>query len=596
MNRVLLISSVSALVLNSFAVDIALDEVVVTTPTKSKQSIKDVTSNITVISGEELRDRHVTTISEALSSIGGMALSQSGGIGQQTSLFLRGFSSDSLLLLIDGVNFNDPTTIGGSAQLEHILASDVERIEVIKSAQSGIYGANASAGVINIITKKATKKPFVSGGIEGGSFGTKSSRVSIGQKIDKLSFYTGYSYLDTKGFSSRAIQGQDLDSYEDDGYSNKSFNTHISYELSSRDRFNIGYSDMEASVDYDNSITDQDGYTIDQKNKVLNTSFIHNYSQDSYSKVFYTRAKFLKEDPKGFTKRFEGENKEYGIDTKVGYNKDSFIFFGVNKSSLEDVVNSREFTAKGIYLTNSTKIDRTIVTATLRRDSYSEFEDETTGKFGIKHYISSDLTISSNYANAYKTPSLYEYNLNSSLTPESVDSFDIGFGYRGFNIVYFNNKITDEILYSSSTFSYYNSKGESKIRGYEFSYKNIFFEDLLFGINYIYFDAKDEDGYQLAKRPKSITSLSLDYYALAKTHINLNAQHIGKRVEYNWGSHDIKQNTGRYTVANLAINYDIKEDLRAYLKVNNLTNREYQSTAGYATSPRAIYMGMDVRF
>lgn len=156
--------------------------------TKSNQSIKDITSNVEVITNAELEEQHYKTIVEVLNKVTGITVSQSGGIGQQTSFFLRGFDTESTLVLVNGVPYNDPTTIGNGAQLEHLMISDIEQIEIIKGAQSGIYGANAVAGVINIITKKATRELQANINIEFGSMNTKKQHF-LYQKVSMIYHY-----------------------------------------------------------------------------------------------------------------------------------------------------------------------------------------------------------------------------------------------------------------------------------------------------------------------------------------------------------------------------------------------------------------------
>ncbi len=601
MNKKIKLSLVaSALLANVLCAD-DLGHITVTSATKTEQSIKDVTSNIEVITSAEIEEKHYTSIAQVLNNTTGVTVSQTGGIGQSVSFYLRGFSSGSTLILINGVEFNNPTTTGGQAQIEHLTISDVDRIEIIKGAQSGIYGANATAGIINIVTKKATKKLNINSNIEAGSFNTKKINLSASQKIDKFSFYVGFNKITTDGFTSRATRNENIDKYEDDKYKNQTLNSNVSYDLSDNDIIDIKYTYIDTEVDYDKSITDQNGHTISQKDKILNTSFVHNYSPDNYSKIFYTKATFLKKDPTGYTKKFDGENNKFGIDTKINYNNnDSFVLFGANKKDSKDIVNNKNTDSSGLYITSSNKVDKTIVTATIRKDKYSEFKNKTTGKLGLKYFFSNSFDISSNYGTSYKIPSLYNlydsWAGDTSLIPELVKSFDLQFGYKNFKLTYFTNDIENEILYSSTNYKYYNSLKKSTIKGLEFKYQDEIFENTLLNFDHTIFNAKDEDNYQLAKRPKNITNIAIDYYGFANYHINLNAQHIGDRVEYTFGTHTIDAQTGNYTTINTVVNYDMSQTIQVYGKCDNITDKYYQTVDGYATSPRAFYAGVKVKF
>ena len=577
------------------AQNINLDTIVVTA-TKSEQKIQNVTSNITVITKEELQEKHITTVADALKDAPGLIVSQSGGLGAQTSIFLRGFDSDSTLVLVNGVKVNNPTTIGGQADIANLILGDVERIEIIKGAQSGIYGANAAAGVINIITKKATKEFEINSNLEYGTYNTKQAQLSLSKKYGNLSAYLSYNYLKTDGFSAQADIEKDVDSFEDDGYENKTFNANISYKFTDNDKLELQYTNIDADVDYDKSLTEQDGYNMTEDDYILNTSFTHKYSDNSYSRVYYTKSKFLKKDPKGWTPRFEGNNQEYGIDNKVTFEKLD-VLFGLNRTKSKDIVNDRSLKSTGAYVTGNLKLNNTIFSATLRRDNYSEFKDKTTGKIGIKHIFENGLVISSNYGTAYRVPSLFEYSLNQNLKPESTKGFDIGFEYKNFYVTYFNNNIDDEIVYDTSLWNYNNSDKSSKIKGFEVGYKGVITQDIMFNLNYTRYDGKDKDGKQLLRRPTYIANASLDYYGFANTHINFNAQYIGKRLDNDYSTFPAtKVNTGNIFIANLALDYKINDKVSAYLKIDNITDKKYQNVYGYATSGRAFYVGINAKF
>ena len=149
---------------------VELDTITVTSATKAKQSIKDVTSNVNVITSEEIEERHYTTVSEALSTVSGINFTSNGGLGQATSVFVRGFDSKRVLVLIDGVRYNDVTGFG--APFADLMIQDIQQIEVVKGAQSGVWGADATAGVINIITKSAKQGLHGFFNTEYGSYDT----------------------------------------------------------------------------------------------------------------------------------------------------------------------------------------------------------------------------------------------------------------------------------------------------------------------------------------------------------------------------------------------------------------------------------------
>ncbi len=578
------------------AENVDLDTIVVSA-TKSEESIKNITSNVVVITKEELEDKHVTTVAEALKEVPGVVVVQTGGLGQPVSFYLRGFKSENTLVMIDGVKINNPTAIGGQAELAHLLVSDIERIEIIKGPQSGIYGANAVAGVINIITKKATKECSSNINLEYGKYDTKKIQASIAKRVGDLSLYLGYAKLKTDGFSARADINKDLDSFEDDGYENKTINFKASYDFTKSDTLELKYTKIDANVEYDKSLSDESGYII-EKDKIVNVAYTHKYAlEDSYSKLYYTTSTFDKKDPLGWVKRFYGKNIEYGIDNKVKYNNLE-VLFGFNKNKSKDLLSKKSLDSKGLYLTTIYKLNNSVFNATLRKDWYDEFKDKVTGKIGFKHTFENGLIISANYGTAYRVPTLDEmygpWGANPNLKPQTTKGYDISLEYQNFNITYFYNTIKNEIQYTTG---YINNPKKSKIKGVEISYKGALGEDLLYSLDYTRYIAKDSNGKQLLRRPNYIINASLDYYGFENTHINFNAQYIGDRVDNDYSSFPPKKvHTGHVFVANLAADYQITKDLKAYVKINNIFDKKYQEVYGYGTSGRAVYVGINAKF
>lgn len=176
-----------------------LETITVTSATKSDKSIQDVTSNVEVITKQEIEEKHFTTVVEALNTVSGISFVSNGGIGNTSNVYLRGMDPKGILVLIDGVRYQDPSNTSGAA-FSHLMISDIERIEVIKGAQSSVWGADASAGVINIITKEAQNGTHVSFNSELGSFQTKKYGMSVSNKTNKYNVKLSADRVLTDGF------------------------------------------------------------------------------------------------------------------------------------------------------------------------------------------------------------------------------------------------------------------------------------------------------------------------------------------------------------------------------------------------------------
>jgi len=589
------IATALLLVSNSYASQ-DLGAITIVGATKSEQSIKDVTSDVEVITGVELKEKHITTVLDAL-RLSGISIAQSGAIGEQSSIFMNGLSSGNTLVLIDGIKYNDPTGTEGQAQLEHLMVNDIDRIEIINGAQSGIWGANAVAGVVNIITKKATKELQVNTTLEYGSSNTKKASVNVSQKVGALSYYVGLNYLKTDGISAQTPDGEKPSKYEDDGYQNRTLNTKLNYTFNDNSILKFDLLDINAKVAYD-PFGNPNGSNneLTQKNRLYKFALRHYLSKNNYLNLSYSKTNFHKLDPNGYTSEFKGYNNEIALDSKFAYLNNSFLLAGVSQEKSDDTINDKQIKSKGIYITNNNTFNKLIMTESLRRDSYDLFDDKTTGKVGAKYNITNNLSVSANYGTAYKVPSLYQLFTplygNQALKPETTKSKDISVNYKTLKITIFENDTTDLIGYDPNTYVNKQVDGRSKFKGYKITYQKDITTNTLLTANYMQQSAKDQNGKDLQRRIHNSAKATLNYYGFRKVHLGATINYIGTRYD------DLAQTkqTGRYTLVNTVANYTINKNLTTYIKINNLTNKLYQEVYGYGTLDRTITVGLNAKF
>ncbi len=615
MKKTITLSLLSSLLLsNVYVAPIELDEVTVEAANRTEQNIKDLTESVTVITSQDIEESRVSTLREALSRLGNIAMTSNGGAGQTTSMLVRGFDSKRVLVLIDGIRYNDVTGLSG-AQFEQITLDNIEQIEIIKGAQSGVWGADASAGVINIVTKASKEGTHASGNIEYGSFETKKASVQVSHKTKDFDLSIGASRFDTHGFSAvepsyldanYGKRGSELD-YENDAYINKTYNAKLGYNITENDRLEASFRYMDAYVEYDgfggvdapnssNTVNELDNYfysaAYKHKDNINNIALQYNFSR------------FKRSQYSGFS----GDVEEISLQDKIDYAKDSFLRVGGSYQRYEQQISAgdylnKKYDAKSTYLSNYNKflflenLGNTIFTQSLRHDRYSIFDNKTTGKAGLKQFVYKDVYLSSNYGTAYNIPTLYQlfdaFSGNASLSPEETKSYEVSLGNDNLTLTYFHNKIKDLIDYDYTTWAYKNINGTSILKGFEAGYKDDFFDVFSVNVNYTYLDAKDADGKALARRPKHQIDGNVFYYISDKLNIGLNGQYIGTRYD-SLDNQDAQ--TGKYAVFNSVINYDINKNFTVYAKIDNLTDKYYQVVDGFATAERSYYAGLNAKF
>src|SRR5262245_8936948 len=158
----------------------AAGDPVVYSPTGVATPARETTSSVTVINRQQLEQQQLRTVPDALSTVPGLNVVQTGSPGGLTSIFLRGTNSNHTKFIIDGIEVSDPSISNRTFDLGQMLTGDVERIEVLRGPQSGLYGSDALGGVVSIITKKGEGPPTWSFTTEGGSFSTFNQRASFG--------------------------------------------------------------------------------------------------------------------------------------------------------------------------------------------------------------------------------------------------------------------------------------------------------------------------------------------------------------------------------------------------------------------------------
>jgi len=614
-----LITATLLLSQNAFAEETTLEPIDIISTNKTEQSINDTTSDITVVTSDEIEERGYQTVAQAIEQQPGIIISRSGGMGQPTSVFTRGMESGQTLVLLDGMRLNDPSTPNGAAHLETLTTADIEQIEIIKGGQSSIWGSNASAGVINIITKTPKNGTHGSATIGYGSYNTKEISADIAYKDEKFMAQAMGAYLKTDGFS--ALSPRDA---EADGFENKNYNLKLGYNFNENNKVRLSYNRIQTDTEYDGSDSffipdpnDTKSYvTSDQKNYAL----VYDFSYENYSASLQaSRGEYTREDHyNGFAPTlYNARTTEYSLINAYTYTQGKAVL-GLEYKEIEDELSLSPLASyknKAIYISNLYHVnDRTLLETNLRYDDYDSFDNKTTYKIGLKHEheFLEGFTTSANYYTSYDAPTIYQIadslyiENNPNLKPSYTTGFDITASYKKLlSITYFNNKVEDYIdyLYNPSTFkgSYYNVDGKSKFEGLELTGSYTFAPyNLILSGNYTHLiKAQKYDGTDFIRRPKDIFNANLDYYTENNMHFGINSQYIGDREDSSFDPVTFMPttvSTGNYTLWNLYFNMDIVKDLKLNITARNILDKEYEEVYGYATEGRSIYAKVKYSF
>ncbi len=592
----------AALASPSVLANTTLDPVMVTV-NNTEQALHSVTSNVQIITKEQIEEKQYQTLTDALKTVPGISVKGSGGLGKATSIFMRGFDSKNVLILIDGIDLTDPSGLGG-ANLESIQLASVERIEIIKGPQSGVWGANASAGVINIITKKGGQQASVN--VELGSNNTKKISTHLGAGNEQFDFLFSLSQLNTDGFSAVRAANRSHDDFEADPYrqSDLLFKMGINPAPNHRIETLIKTSHGDNSFDdATNPDTTTPTSTYDQVTRQI--QYLYNNGQWN-SRLYLSENTLNRFNPSYFSE-YHGTINELGAQFGLNYRAQDHVQVAINHKEYlgkTTYLPADRFNNLGVALTNTNYLtDTLLLTESIRYDEFDKFKNATTGKIGLKNQFTQDIFVSANIGTAYNAPTLSQLATNNPtpLTPEKSESYDLTLGAYGLEITYFKSEITDLIEFvplPPPSFDYYYKNANQKIltQGVESSYRlslDSIKTDI--GLNYTWLEAEDADGKTLAYRPNQQGSVALDYYGFKNMHLGLETRYVGEEFATTYGN-DISPNTpykidiGNYFVSDFKADYAFNKHLTIYGKVVNLFDEAYVENVSNATKTKANFV------
>ncbi|OPL10686.1 MAG: hypothetical protein AVO38_13565 [delta proteobacterium ML8_D] len=608
-------------------------EEIVVTATRIETASREVGSSITVITSQQIEERQNTTVLEVLRTVPALDVIRSGGPGGQTSVFIRGAQSEHTLVLIDGVEMNDPITPGRSYDFANLTTDNIERIEVIRGPQSTLYGSDAIGGVINIITKrgKGRLQGFMSA--EGGSFNTwrEKGGFSGGNQWTNYSF--GIHHWDTDGIS--AANEKDHN-HERDNYENTSISARLGVTPTENFDADLILRYINANADIDNSGGmggDDPNNKADLKQLFLRTQarlFLFNelweqklgFSLTDLDRDYSNDIDW--DHPLDLDRSsYEGEIYKFDWQHNLYLHKTNTMTFGIeneeekgesqyySESAWGPYADSfQEKTARttGYYLQDQIKLwDSWFTTLGLRIDDHSRFGTETTYRITSAYLIHRTGTrLKGSFGTGFKAPTLYhlysQYG-EKNLDPEESIGWDIGIEQSIFHdklslgLTYFNNDFDDLIDFESGTSRYINV-AEAQTQGIEIFASLRPIDDLTFLASYTYTDTEDkETGKDLLRRAQNKFALNVNYQFMDQGNVNLNLVYAGKRDDNdysNWPATRVELDN--YVLIDLAASYDITGNIQIFGRVENLLDEDYEEIKGFGTPELSAFAGCKLSF
>ncbi|WP_340617983.1 TonB-dependent vitamin B12 receptor BtuB [Xenorhabdus entomophaga] len=567
---------------------------IVVTANRFKQPISSVLAPMTVVTREEIDKWQSSSLVDVLRRLPSVDIAQNGGIGQHSSLFVRGTNSSHTLVLVDGVRLNQ-AGITGSADFSQIPISMVQRIEYIRGARSAVYGSDAIGGVINIITKREQRGTTLNAGI--GSNGYQNYNGSTQQKLGENTLLTaaaGYTY--TKGFD--VVAGKGSNEPDRDGFMSKMLWVGIDH------KFNDQFNGFVRTYGYDNRTNYDDASTDTRELFSRNYETGIQFNQGIYSSQLtasYSHAK----DYNFKHKRYEGKatlsdskqyNMQWGNLWQVGYGaissgvdwKRESVAAGSNYIPQQKSVDNT-----GLYLTAQQKIHDFTLEGAVRSDRHAEYNWNTTWQTGASWEFIDGYRLIASYGTAFKAPALnqlYSQWGNESLKPEKSKQWEGGVegltGPLNWRLSVYRNDIEQLINFTNN---HYENIGKAKIKGVEWTGTmdtGLFQHQLTLQ----YVDPRDGNDQQLMRRAKQQVKYQLDWEAF-NVDWGITYQYIGKRYDQDYSVYPAKTvKLAGVSLWDINASYPITDHLTIRARIANLFDKNYETAYGYRTPGREYYL------
>ena len=601
---------------------------------------------VTVVTGEQLRSQQIRNGGDALRALPGVSVSRSGGNAGLTQVRIRGAEGNHTAVLIDGIEAN--STTDGEFNFSDLSTDDIERIEVIRGPQSGIYGSGAIGGVVNIVTRSGRGPLTVTTMGEAGSFNTKAGSLGISGGTDKA--------WGAVTFSGRRTDGFDIAPFgnEDDGSELKSLSARggvqffpgVTLDLTVRKTNKDGDRDTQAPFPDPNGIQVDDPATFKEKT-LLGAAKLTWESFDGRL-VQVAKATYNKSDREDQSLFFGtpnitsnvGERESYSyaatyrLDTSGFVNAQHYFTGYVEHEDERFTPNSDfgfGFAGDGITRQRSLDAgaveyrgefaDRLFLQGTVRRDdssSVGQFDTWRTAaslrlpEIGLRPHAS--------YGTGVKLPTMFEnfgsvpgsYYPNPNLSAEESEGWDAGVevtlvpGIAIVDVTYFDNELTNKIRSFANCIpgpppffgacTAVNDPGVSPRDGVEVEARFALGYGFRLGLAYTYTDARTPFGLQEIRRPSHSGRGDIGYtFDGGRGSVNLSAEYVADNIDTNFGDFS-RVTLEPYWLVNVAAAYKVSQQMEIFGRIENLLDEDYQEVYGFETAGIGAYAGVRFTF
>ena len=557
----------------------------------------DASPWVSRISREDLEQRQIYNLADALRSVPGMAVVRTGQAGSQTSLFSRGAQSDHVTFLFEGRKLNGG--FSGTYNLGQLALNGVSSLEVLRGSSSVQYGAEGIGGAVML--RSESKENRLNWTMEGGS---------------NHSIYNGIDY----GFSDSGWEGsvgKSLHATDNEQPHSQFDNQSVSFHLSRRvtENLKIDFLGLGASseVNYpgnrkspsypvDGQYQEIEGYlvspgiTLDMGG--WKTSAFYSYSEDNLiGKDSFSNTAYDAKTNSVELQLSGAATEVIQVTAGAEYQRDSF-FKKDNATNAVDINQGAD--SQSVFVLSTFSLpENTSLTLGARTDNFSDYGSATTGSALFEKDLSEGLCLVTRYSTSFSPPQandLYGMWGNPDLNPEKADSWEVGFVAKPNEILhlrfsYFETEFEDLIEWSGFTTS---NVGSASSKGFESSLEAIQ-GNFAYRLSFSYLEAENSiTNERLLRRPRFLGHLVVQHANENHT-LGMGMKLTQDVMDIDGGTFD-RVKGDDFAVIRVFGDYQITEEIKLFGRIENLLDKEYEEADGYPALGRAIFAGLGFSF
>ena len=585
----------------AYSAEPILDEVVVTA-TRMPQSLNKTLADTSVLNEADIRRSGAPDVATLLRSVTGIEIVQSGGLGAQSSTFMRGTNSTHVLVLLDGVRINSATS--GATALDQIMLDSIERIEVVRGNVSSMYGSEAIGGVIQLFTKQGRGAPAFNASAGVGSHGTQRVAAGYSGTVNDTSFSVNAGKVKSDGVSAINPALAPNANPNNNGYDNNTLNAQVKHALNADHLLSATVFSSRGKASFDNAF----GAKTDINDTLSNIDKFSLASDDELGERWHSQIRLA---------RGTDENRSYtnGLQSSRFQTQSNQVTWQNNlKIAATQNVNlaveqlAQAVTSSTLFSQTSRNVNSILggyvgeygtqqVQLNARQDRYSDFGTANTGLLGYGLSFADSWRATASVSNAFKAPTFndmyyplsFGYQGNPNLKPERSQNKEVALHYAAdgqrVDAVYFDNRIRD-LIAGNATFTSTVNLNQAQITGQELSYAGDFGNKHV-QAHATFQDARDTlTGKPLLRRARGYASISASH-DFAALNMGVELRHSGTRPDA--GGRTLPA----YQLLNLTTRYEISKQLNLSARVDNLFNRNYSEVYSYNTLGRTLFVGLN---